>query len=180
MSQKPHLIPPTVDAVTGSEKTSEKAGGNPVAELISTIGYILAFSYPLLALSTGVRAIYRIFFRDDVLNYWSPVMSAIAATCYLLATIGFAYRRRWSWWLSIVTLGIETIFTLAIGAWSYVDPQLIGRTVWRHFGEDYAYFPLFQPILGLVWLLWPATLIAYGIRSQQDNEQELAGEVDAK
>jgi len=151
-----------------NEQSSTTSSDSALADIVSTIGYILAFSYPLLALSTGFRAGYRLFFRDDIVNFWPPIMSAVAAVCYLLATIGFAYRRKWSWWLSIFTLGIETLFTFAIGIWSYIDPQLIGRTVWRHFGADYGYFPFFQPILGLVWLLWPATLIAYGIRQQSE------------
>jgi len=130
---------------------------------LSPIGYILAVSYPVLALSTGVRAAYQFFFREDITNYLPVALSAIAALCYLVATIGFAYRRRWTWWLSFGVLGFETAMTLVVGVWSFIDPQLIGGTVWRHFGEDYGYFPLFQPILGLVWLLWPQTMRAYNI-----------------
>lgn len=130
----------------------------------SPAGYILAVSYPVLALSTGTRAIYQLFFKAGVTEYLPPAMSGIAALCYLTAAIGFAYRRRWAWWLSVIVLGVETLLTLLVGAWSYVDPTLIGSTVWRHFGADYGYFPLFQPILGLLWLFWPVTLRAYGIR----------------
>ncbi len=133
---------------------------------ISAIGYILAVSYPLLALSTGTRAIVRLFFRDDA-DFLPPLMSAVAATLYILATIGFAYRRRWSWWLSIISLGVETVLTILIGVLSFTSPELIGSTVWRHFGEDYGYFPLFQPILGLVWLVWPETLREYGFRDER-------------
>jgi hypothetical protein len=132
--------------------------------IISAFGYILAVSYPLLALSTGVRAIYQLFFRDDITYLLPPLMSAVAATCYLLATIGFVYRRRWTWWLSISTLGVETLLTFVVGGLSFAHPDLIGRTVWRHFGADYGYFPLFQPLIGLVWLLWPPTMSEYGIR----------------
>jgi hypothetical protein len=136
------------------------------ANVISPIGYILAVTYPLLALSTGVRAIYQLFLKAGVENYLPVYLSALAALLYLLATIGFAYRRRWTWWLSVISLGIESCLTLLVGVWSFVDPDLIGRTVWRHFGEDYGFFPLFQPLLGLVWLLWPLTMAAYGVRSQ--------------
>ena len=136
------------------------------ANVISPIGYILAVSYPLLALSTGVRAIYQLFLKAGVENYLPVYLSALAALLYLLATIGFAYRRRWTWWLSVISLGIESCLTLLVGVWSFIDPDLIGRTVWRHFGEDYGFFPLFQPLLGLVWLLWPLTMVAYGVRSQ--------------
>lgn len=147
---------PPADAApeTSSEKSSES--------LVSTIGYVLAVSYPVLALSTGVRALYQLLVRTDIVYYFPPLMSAVAAVCYLLATVGFAYRRRWSWWLSVAVLGIETLLTLAVGTWSYVDPELVGRTVWRHFGEDYGYFPFFQPLLGLIWLFWPETIRQYG------------------
>jgi hypothetical protein len=134
------------------------------ANLVSPAGYILAFSYPLLALSTGVRALYQLLVRDDITYMLPPTMSGIAAVCYLLATIGFAYRRRWSWWLSVSVLGVETILTLAVGFWSISDPATVGRTVWRNFGEDYGYFPLFQPLIGLAWLFWPQTIRAYGIQ----------------
>ena len=137
------------------------------ASLISAFGYILAVSYPVLALSTGTRAVFQLFFKQGVQNYLAPSLSLVAAICYLVATLGFAYRRRWSWWLSVLSLGIETILTLVVGTWSYLDPEFIGRTVWRHFGEDYGYFPLFQPILGLLWLIWPATLVMYGLRRRE-------------
>ncbi|MGL4650204.1 MAG: hypothetical protein ACRC1H_12415, partial [Caldilineaceae bacterium] len=66
--------------------------------------------------------------------------------------------------LSLGSLGIETLLTLIVGTWSFLNPELIGSTVWRHFGADYGFFPLFQPIIGLLWLLWPATMVMYGIR----------------
>jgi hypothetical protein len=134
------------------------------ANLVSPAGYILAFSYPVLALSTGVRAIYQLLIRDDITYMLPPTMSGIAALCYLLATIGFAYRRRWSWWLSVSVLAVETTLTLAVGFWSILDPTAVGRTVWRNFGEDYGYFPLFQPLIGLAWLFWPQTIRAYRIQ----------------
>jgi hypothetical protein len=139
------------------------------ANLVSPFGYVLAFSYPVLALSTGVRAIYQLFFKEDVANYLPVYLSALAAILYTLATIGFAYRRKWTWWLSVGSLGFETLMTLLIGTWSFVNPEVIGRTVWRHFGEDYGYFPLFQPLIGLVWLLWPLTMEAYGIRKKKSS-----------
>jgi hypothetical protein len=137
------------------------------ANLVSPAGYILAVSYPVLALSTGARALYQLFVRDDITYYLPVFMSGVAALCYLTATVGFAYRRHWTWWLSVLVLGFETTMTLVVGVWSFVDPDFIGRTVWRHFGEDYGYFPLFQPLLGLLWLLWPQTLRAYGVARQR-------------
>jgi hypothetical protein len=90
-------------------------------------------------------------------------MSAIAALCYLFAAIGFTYRRRWAWWLSASLLALETILVLLVGALSFYYPEVIGRTVWRHFGADYGYFPLVQPLIGLFWLLSPSTLRVYEI-----------------
>jgi hypothetical protein len=153
---------------THQEQPEPSSAHNDVwANIVSPIGYVLAVSYPLLALSTGVRAIYQLFFKADVDNYLAVYLSALAAVLYLLATVGFAYRRRWTWWLSVISLGVESLLTVAVGIWSFVDPALIGRTVWRHFGEDYGYFPLFQPLLGLIWLLWPLTMAAYGVRPQR-------------
>jgi hypothetical protein len=152
------------------EKTIEKTKDERDRQwdtYLSPIGYILAVSYPVLALSTGVRASYQLFVRHDITNYLPVFLSGVAALCYLIASIGFAYRRRWTWWLSVVVLTVELVMTLVIGVWSILDPPFIGHTVWRHFGEDYGYFPLIQPLLGLVWLLWPQTLRAYGVHFGQ-------------
>lgn len=143
--------------------------------LVSPAGYILAVSYPVLALSTGVRALYQLCCKPGVTDYFPPTMSAVAALCYLTATVGFAYRRKWTWWLSLLVLGFETALTLIIGVWSYIDPATVGSTVWRHFGEDYGYFPLIQPILGLLWLLWPPTLALYGWQTTTEPEQVASG-----
>lgn len=132
--------------------------------LVSAIGYILAVSYPVLALSTGVRSLYQLLLKEGVTDLLPPAMSGVAALCYLLATIGFAYRRRWAWRLSVAVLGVETLLTLIVGTWSLLEPDVIGRTVWRLYGIDYGFFPLFQPLLGLVWLFWPSTMRGYRIR----------------
>lgn len=145
------------DAASSTAGQSRQAPG-----LVSAIGYILAVSYPILALSTGVRAGYQLLLKEGVVDYLPPILSAVAASMYLIATIGFVYRRKWSWWLSISSLTVETILTLIVGTMSYVNPEGVGSTVWRHYGEDYGYFPLFQPVLGLIWLVWPETLRQYG------------------
>ena len=150
--------------------SSAKSAGTPASEtsgysaLMSAAGYVLAISYPVLALSTGVRALYQLFFKEDITSLIAPVLSLVAAIVYLLAAIGFAYRRTWTWWLSLGPLAFETLFVLLIGTLSFTHPDLIGHTVWTHFGQDYGWFPLIQPILGLAWLLWPATMRLYGVR----------------
>lgn len=158
-------------AASHTKQTGASAEIDLKRDILSAIGYILGVSYPVLALSTGVRAIFQLFFKAGVTNYLGPSLSAVAALCYLLATIGFIYRRRWTWRLSVVSLGFETAMTFVVGTLSLIYPELIGTTVWRHFGADYGYFPLFQPVLGLAWLVWPETLRAYGIG--RPNEQTL-------
>lgn len=138
--------------------------GAGAAEIVSVFGYVLAVSYPILALSTGVRALFQLLFKEGVANFLAPGLSLAAAVCYLAATIGFARRERWGWWLSVSVLAVETVLTLVVGGLSLAFPEVVGRTVWRHFGADYGYFPLFQPLIGLVWLSWPSTMQQYGVR----------------
>jgi len=140
-----------------------RAAGSGLADIASVAGYALAISYPVLALSTGVRAVYQLFFKAGATEVVGPSLSALAAACYLVATVGFAYRRRWSWYLSFGVLAFESAMTLVVGTLSYAYPEVIGRTAWGHFGADYGYFPLVQPLLGLLWLAWPVTLAAYGV-----------------
>jgi hypothetical protein len=137
--------------------------GTVWSDFIYTAGIILGLSYPILAFSTSGRAIYQLIFKTGVTDYLPPALSAIAAACYLSATIGFFYRRKWAWWLSVSVLGFETLMTFVIGTLSFIIPEVIGRTVWRHFGVDYGFFPLFQPLLGLFWLFSRETLRRYGI-----------------
>ena len=126
-------------------------------------GIILGISYPVLALSTGVRAIYQLLFKPDVTYTLPPALSAVAAICYLGAAMGFALRRRWAWWVSVGLLGFEMLMVLVVGSLSFMVPEIIGRTAWSRFGADYGYFPLFQPLLGLIWLFSPPVLRAYGL-----------------
>ncbi len=97
-------------------------------------------------------------------NYLAPALSGVAAVCYLVATVGFVVRRRWAWRLSVSMLVFELVMVLLVGTLSYVIPDTIGHTVWTHFGADYGYFPLIQPILGLAWLFHRETREAYQLR----------------
>jgi hypothetical protein len=160
-----------------SSDVGPEGAGRSLAGLARTSGTILALSYPVLALSTGARAGYRLWEALPALNgsgglHWlllerAPAMSAVAALCYLTATVGFAVRRRWAWIVSVAVLSFETAMTLIVGTLSVIRPEVVGHTVWRLFGIDYGFFPLFQPLLGLLWLFWPVTLRAYGIESRQ-------------
>lgn len=142
---------------------------NGLSGFIKAAGTILAVSYPVLALSTGVRAVYQLFLKEGITDYVPSALSALAAVCYLLATVGFVYRQKWAWRLSVGMLAFETLMVLLIGSLTTFYPQSIGRTVWGHFGADYGYFPLVQPLLGLAWLFHRETLKAYGVRQRQTN-----------
>ncbi len=137
---------------------------DPKTRAISLIGYILGISYPLLALSTGVRGLYQLFLRDDLAKL-GPALSMLTAVLYLVAAVGF-FKRTLRWWrIAVAALAAETVLVLAVGVLSFVLPDLIGSTAWRHFGQDYGYFPLIQPLLGLIYLLWKPTRVAFGVMS---------------
>jgi hypothetical protein len=140
-----------------------KIAGNALSGFISAAGVILAVSYPVLALSAGVRAFYQLFLKVDVTYYLPAILSGIAAVCYLLATVGFVVRKRWAWRLSVSMLVFELVMVLVVGALSYIIPDTIGRTVWGRFGADYGFFPLIQPLLGLAWLFHRQTREVYGL-----------------
>lgn len=145
---------------------SAEAAARPTAELprwLKGTGFVLGISYPVLAISTFFRAAYQLFLKEGVTNYVGPSLTAVASICYMLATFGFFVRQRWAWWLSATVLGFELFMAVLIGSLSFLYPETIGSTVWRHFGQDYGFFPLIQPILGLAWLLHPATRAAYDI-----------------
>jgi hypothetical protein len=141
------------------------------ARWVEASGAVLALSYPVLALSTGTRAAVQLGRALPELALATPaawlfaqrasLMSGVAAVCYLLAAVGFAVRSRTAWRVSVACLLFETVMALTIGTWSIVAPELIGRTVWRLYGIDYGFFPLFQPALGLMWLFWPPTRASY-------------------
>jgi len=132
----------------------------------SVAGGILGVSYPVLAISTGARAAYQLFFKEGVTDYVPPILTGVAALLYLTATVGFARRSRWAWRVSVAALSVETLFTLVVGTLSLVNYDLVGHNAWSYFGMDYAFFPLVQPLLGLAWLLHPRTLRAYKIRQK--------------
>ncbi len=146
--------------------TSEIAQGTELSTFASVVGVILGVSYPLLAISTLARASYQLLLKEEVTNYLGPALTMVAAILYLVATIGFLYRRTWTWRLSVGSLSVETLLTLVVGTLSLIIPATIGRTVWANFGMDYAFFPFIQPILGLIWLTRPIVMTSYGVRKE--------------
>ncbi|MCO5244922.1 MAG: hypothetical protein M9927_14035 [Anaerolineae bacterium] len=133
-----------------------------ISRFMSAIGYVLGISYPLLALSTGARGVYQLFFRDD-LPKLAPALSIFSSLLYLVAAVGFFKRSPRAWRVSVTALSIEAIGVLTVGTLSILAPDLLGHTAWSRFGMDYGFFPLIQPLLGLSWLLYRPTRAAYGV-----------------
>ena len=152
-----------------TEKSAQQVSSGDDATLstfASTTGKILGISYPVLAISTGARALYQLLLKEGVTDYLPPALTAVAAVVYLIAAVGFTIQKRWAWWVSLIALAFETVMVLAVGTLSLIIPDVIGSTAWGHFGADYAFFPLIQPVLGLIWLLQAETIRAYQIRGQ--------------
>ena len=152
------------------------------SNFIVAAGVILAVSYPVLAISTGFRAIFQLI-EGEATN--SPWLTLLGALCYTVATVGFAKQprdlptqpartalgKRWqsltpeaAWRISVYVLAFESVMTLLVGGLSVVGIEVFGRNVWQFFGADYGYLPLIQPLLGILWLFNPVTMRRYGIR----------------
>lgn len=112
-------------------------------------GLIIVVVYGVLALAATGRSVLQIveYFERAPLSY---ILSALAALIYIAATYALARdHRRLAW----VTIGIEMVGVLVVGALSYALPDLFpDRTVWSHFGSGYGFVPLVLPVLGLWWL----------------------------
>lgn len=154
------------------------------SNFIVAAGVILAVSYPVLAISTGFRAVFQII-EGEAIN--SPWLTLLGALCYTVATVGFAKQPRdnqpppkparsvlGKWWralspqaawrVSVYVLAFESFMTLLVGGLSVAGFDIFGRNVWQFFGADYGYLPLIQPLLGILWLFNPVTMRRYGIR----------------
>ena len=121
-------------------------------------GRMLVAVYALFALAATGRSVLQIAqtWPDQHLPYW---LSALAAVVYLVATVALARGDRLSARIARATITFELVGVVAVGIWSYVDPDAFkaagdagDTTVWSHFGQGYGYVPLILPILGLLWL----------------------------
>ena len=68
------------DSVVGSD------AGQRMGSFAEAAGKILAISYPVLAISTGARAVYQLFLKEGVTDRLPPALTAVAALLYLVAT----------------------------------------------------------------------------------------------
>jgi hypothetical protein len=151
------------------------AGPAALGRLAQAAGVVLAISYPLLAISIGFRAVYQLCCRPDIASKVGPALSLVAAAVYLVAAVAFTRRSPRAWRVAVAALAFELAAVLAVGTVTLLRPELIQHSAWRRFGLDYGFFPLLQPLLGLLWLLWPSTRAAYGRGARQPGAEPRPG-----
>lgn len=115
-------------------------------------GRILIAVYGVFALAATARAGVQIAtkFGDAPIAY---LLSAVAAVIYCAATFALAKATVVSRKVATAAIAIELAGVIAIGAFSYAEPDdFPDATVWSHFGQGYGFVPLVLPVLGLLWL----------------------------
>lgn len=115
-------------------------------------GRLVVAVYGILAIAATARSAVQIA-RDLAEAPLAYLLSGLAAVVYLVATVALARGGpRWrpvAW----VTIGIELIGVLVVGAASLLRPELFpAATVWSGFGSGYGFVPLVLPVIGLWWL----------------------------
>ena len=129
-----------------TQTTSPDAGTTAKA---SGAGRLLVAVYAVFAAAATARGLFQILtkFSEAPLAYG---LSALAAVVYLAATVALA---KGAWALARLTIVVEAVGVIAVGALSYARPELFpDKTVWSHFGSGYGYLPLVLPFVGLWWL----------------------------
>lgn len=115
-------------------------------------GRLVVAVYAVLAIAATARSAVQIA-RDLAEAPLAYLLSGLAAVVYLVATVALARGGpRWrpvAW----VTIGVEMIGVLVVGAASVLRPELFpAATVWSGFGSGYGFVPLVLPVIGLWWL----------------------------
>jgi len=115
-------------------------------------GRILVALYAIMAIGATTRSLYAIVTKFDQ----APLaysLSAFAAVVYIIATVTLARGDATSRRIATVSISIELIGVLVVGALSLIDPGAFQKaSVWSWFGLEYLLLPLALPILGLWWL----------------------------
>ena len=115
-------------------------------------GRLLVAIYALFALSASARAGVQIAtkFGHAPVAY---VLSAFAATVYILATVTLANGSPAARRIAVLSCSVELAGVLAVGTWSLADPATFpDATVWSSYGSGYGFVPLVLPVFGLLWL----------------------------
>jgi hypothetical protein len=113
------------------------------------INRVLIAIYGVLALAALGRSSFELAtkFNQAPLPY---TLSAVAASLYLVVTISMI---RGSSSLASFALAIELSFVLLVGFAGLINPTWFPqKTVWTGFGIGYGFFPLFMPVIGLIYL----------------------------
>lgn len=115
-------------------------------------GRLLIAVYAVFALAATARSAVQLgtHFSRAPLAY---ALSAFAAVVYVVATVCLARGNRTSRRIATVSIVVELVGVLVVGAVSVVWPHLFpDATVWSEFGQGYGYVPAVLPLLGLWWL----------------------------
>jgi hypothetical protein len=111
-------------------------------------GRVLVFVYGVFALSASARAIEQLATHASK----APVaysLSLFSGIVYVLATYALGSNRRR---LAVVTVLVELVGVLVVGATHSSSVPLEKQSVWTGFGSGYGYVPLVLPVVGLWWL----------------------------
>lgn len=108
--------------------------------------------YGLFALAATSRSAVQLTqqFDQAPLAY---LLSALAATVYIVATVSLAREGARSRRLATVAISVELVGVLVVGGASEMFPSAFPQaTVWTGFGSGYGFVPLVLPLVGLWWL----------------------------
>lgn len=115
-------------------------------------GRALVFVYGVFAVAATGRSLVQLGTNPEK----APLaysLSLAAAIIYLVATTCLLLGGRTGWRIAGTAVMIELLGVLSVGALSYAAPDLFpDKTVWSHFGQGYAWFPLVLPVAGILWL----------------------------
>ena len=128
----------------------------PARPKTSGAGRTLIVFYGILTLAALARSVFEIVAHFDVAPL-AYLLSLLSGIVYLIATIALVTPGRTAFRVAQVTITIELIGVLVVGALSVVDLSLFPfagdrSTVWAYFGLEYLLIPLALPILGLLFL----------------------------
>jgi cytochrome bd-type quinol oxidase subunit 2 len=134
------------------------AAGAPARRPGAGVGRVLVAVYAILALAATGRSVFQIIDRFGEAPV-AFVLSALAGLIYIIATIALGARLRR---LALITISVELVGVLVVGALSLLAPAVLGlhsldpfgrdSTVWSAFGAGYLLVPLVLPVLGLLYL----------------------------
>ncbi len=127
------------------------AGGAPIGTG-QGFGRVLVAVYGLFALAATSRSIVQLTtsFNEAPLAY---LLSAFAATIYIVATISLGRGGPMSRRVATVAISVELAGVLVVGAASELfSGAFPAATVWTGFGSGYGFVPLVLPFVGLWWL----------------------------